>query len=47
MDFGKPKELRFFIDLRPNPGSQAFGREGGGGGGDTVTDFVILLMRPK
>ena len=31
MDFCKPKELRFFIDLRPNPGSQAFGRGGGGG----------------
>ena len=46
MDFGNPKELRFFIDLRPIPGSEAFGR-GGGGGGDTVTDFVILLMRPK
>ena len=45
MDFGNPKELRFFIDLRPIPGSEAFGR--GGGGGDTVTDFVILLMRPK
>ena len=32
MDFGNPKELRFFNDLRPNPGSQAFGRVGGGGG---------------
>ena len=31
MDFGNPKELRFFNDLRPNPGSQAFGRGGGGG----------------
>ena len=47
MDFGNPKELRFFfIDLRPIPGSEAFGR-GGGGGGDTVTDFVTLVMRPK
>ena len=33
MDFGNPKELRFFNDLRPIPGSQAFGRGGGGGGG--------------
>ena len=31
MDFGNPKELRFFNDLRPIPGSEAFG--GGGGGG--------------
>ena len=31
MDFGNPKELRFFNDLRPNPGSQTFGRGGGGG----------------
>ena len=46
MGFGNPKELRFFIDLRPIPGSQAFKR-GGGGGGDTVTDFVTLAMRPK
>ena len=30
MDFGNPKELRFSNDLRPNPGSQAFGRGGGG-----------------
>ena len=29
MDFGNPKELRFFNDLRPIPGSEAFG--GGGG----------------
>ena len=35
MDFGNPKELRFFNELRPIPGSEAFGRggEGGGGGG--------------
>ena len=33
MDFGNPKELRFFIDLRPIPGSKEFGRGGGGGGG--------------
>ena len=33
MGFGNPKELRFFIDLRPIPGSQAFKRGGGGGGG--------------
>ena len=32
MDFGNPKELRFFNDLRPIPGSEAFGRGGGGGG---------------
>ena len=31
MDFGNPKELRFFNDLRPIPGSEAFG---GGGGGE-------------
>ena len=46
MDFGNAKELRFFIDLRPIPGSEAFGR-GGGGRGVTVTDFVTLVMRPK
>ena len=45
MDFGNPKELRFFNDLRPNPGSQAFGR--GGGGGHVVTNFVTRVMRPK
>ena len=45
MDFGNPKELRFFNDLRPNPGSQAFGR--GGGGGHIVTDFVTHVLRPK
>ena len=33
MDFGNPKELRVFNDLRLIPGSQAFGRGGGGGGG--------------
>ena len=44
MDFGNPKELSFFHDLRPNPGSQAFGR---GGGGYVVTDFVTRVMRPK
>ena len=48
MDFGNPKELRFFIDLRPIPGSKEFGGGGvGGGGGGTVTDFVTLVMRPK
>ena len=46
MDFGNPKELRFFNDLRPIPGSEAFGR-GGGGGGHIVTDFVTRVMRPK
>ena len=44
MDFGNPKELRFFNDLRPNPGSETFGR---GGGGYVVTDFVTRVMRPK
>ena len=33
MDFGNLKEYRFFNDLRPISGSEAFGR-GGGGGGD-------------
>ena len=32
MDFGNPKELRFFNDLRPISGSEAFGRGGGEGG---------------
>ena len=44
MDFGNPKELRFFNDLRPIPGSEAFGR---GGVGNVVTDFVTRVMRPK
>ena len=43
MDFGNPKELRFFNDLRPILGSEAFG----GGGGNVVTDFVTRVMRPK
>ena len=51
MDFGNPKELQFFNDLRPIPGSEAFGRRGGGGGGGggghVVTDFVTRVMRPK
>ena len=46
MDFGYPKELRFFNDLRPIPGSESFWR-GGGGGGHVVTDFVTGVMRPK
>ena len=33
MDFGYPKELRFFNDLRPIPGSEAFRRGGEGGWG--------------
>ena len=33
MDFGNPKELRFFNELRPIPGSEAFGRGGEGGEG--------------
>ena len=45
MVFGNPKEYRFFNDLRPIPGSEAFGR--GGGGGHVVTDFVTRVMRPK
>ena len=45
MDFGNPKELRFFNDLRPIPGSEAFGR--GREGGHIVTDFVTRVMRPK
>ena len=32
MDFGNPKELSFFNDLRLIPGSEAFGRGGGGRG---------------
>ena len=47
MDFGNPKELRFFNDLCPNSGSQTFGRGGGGGGGHVVTNFVTGVMRPK
>ena len=31
MDFGNPKELRFFNDLRPILGCEAFGRGEGGG----------------
>ena len=45
MDFGNPKELRYFNDLRLIPGSEAFGR--GGEGGHVVTDFVTRQMRPK
>ena len=45
MDFGNPKELRFFNDLRLIPGSEAFGR--GGEGGHIVTDFVTHVMRTK
>ena len=47
MDFGNPKELRFFNDLRPIPGSEAFGKGRRGGGGHIVTDFVTRVMRPK
>ena len=47
MDFGNLKELRFFNDLRPIPGSEAFGRGRRGGGGHVVTDFVTRVMRPK
>ena len=36
-----------FNDLRPIPGSEAFGGGGGGGGGHNVTDFVTRVMRPK
>ena len=45
MDFGNPKELRFFNDLRPILGSEAFGIEGRGG--HILTDFVTRVMRPK
>ena len=45
MDFGNPKDLRFFNDLRPIPGSEAFGKEGEGG--QIVTDFVTHVMRTK
>ena len=31
MDFGNIKKLRFFKELQPIPGSEAFGRGGGGG----------------
>ena len=31
MDFGNLKDMRFFNDLRLIPGSEAFGRGGGGG----------------
>ena len=45
MDFGNPKELRFFNHLRLIPGSEAFGKEGEGG--HIVTDFVTHVMRTK
>ena len=38
-------KVEILNDLRPIPGSEAFG--GGGGGGHIVTDFVTRLMRPK
>ena len=49
MDFGNPKKVEVFNDLRPIPGSEAFGGGGGGGGGGVhiVTDFVTRVMRPK
>ena len=31
MDFGNSKDMRFFNDLRLIPGSEVFGRGGGGG----------------
>ena len=40
------KKSDFFNDLRLIPGSEAFGR-GGGGGGHIVTDFVTHVMRTK
>ena len=40
-----PKELRFFNDLRPIPGSERLEEEEGGG--HVVTDFVTRVMRPK
>ena len=45
MDFGNPKELQFFNDLRPIPGSERLEEEEGGG--HVVTDFVTRVMRPK
>ena len=45
MDFGNPKELRFYNDLRPIPGSERLEEEEGGG--HVVTDFVTRVMRPK
>ena len=45
MDFGNPKELRFFNDLRPIPGSERLEEEEVGG--HVVTDFVTRVMRPK
>ena len=39
-------KVEIFSDLRPIPGSEAFGG-GRGGGWQIVTDFVTLLMRPK
>ena len=45
MDFGNPKELRFFNDLRPIPGSERLEEEEGGG--HVVKDFVTRVMRPK
>ena len=45
MDFGNPKELRFFNDLRPIPGSERLEEEEGGG--HVVTDFVTRVMKPK
>ena len=41
MDFGNPKELRFFNDLRPIPGSEAFGRGRGGGARDTRNEAKV------
>ena len=43
MDFCNPKELRFFNDLRPIPGSERLEEEEGGG--HVVTDFVTRVMR--
>ena len=43
MDFCNPKELQFFNDLRPIPGSERLEEEEGGG--HVVTDFVTRVMR--
>ena len=45
MDFGNSKELRFFYRFASYSGFSSVWKRRRGG--DTVTDFVTLLMRPK
>ena len=45
MDFGNPKKLRFFNDLRPIPGSEAFGGGGGEGGGGGAYRYRLCDTR--